>query len=98
MSEKTIEEKFEDYWLSTFGTMSSEDYIKYKDVGKCSTKQGFQAGYSLAQKELEEQLKECEDILIRVLFELGRVHDLEGETRFEEWFIGKARRYLEKWK
>lgn len=52
-------EQFEKYWLSTFEGLTSQEIIKYKEVHKYPTKKGFEAGYSLAQKELQKELDEA---------------------------------------
>lgn len=86
MKTKIWEDRFKNYWHETFGTMSSEDYIKYKDVGKCQTKQGFQAGYQLAQKELEEQLREAQKIIEYVFRCDGQVQNVQDAIAFlEKW-------------
>lgn len=107
MKNKTWEDRFENYWHGTFGTMSSEDYIKYKDVGKCQTKQGFQAGYQLAQKELEEQLKESREVIEYYASENNwKDDDIPNQfTTFDDGALAwgdnggkRALAYLEKWK
>lgn len=79
---KTIEEKFKEYvhqFHDLHGANLAQNY------------ESFKAGYELAKKELEEQLKEAENIF-------SRIKDLVGDSDLEIYCIEKARAYLEKWK
>ncbi|MCS6281457.1 MAG: hypothetical protein HUM72_12565 [Dolichospermum sp.] len=48
---------FEKYWHSTFEGMSSDEYIKYKDAGKTTTKTGFLAGIQYERDRQSEVMK-----------------------------------------
>lgn len=54
MNESAIADEFEKYWMSTFEGMSSNDIIKYREVGRSSVLQGFKAAYSSQQEKIEK--------------------------------------------
>lgn len=93
-------EAFEKWWMEGFKGMSDIDVIKYKDVGKQTSLNGWQAACEYKQKEIDElikQLKHEHDLYKRHL----KVYEDENaklrecvefyaneETWFEERIIG----------
>ncbi len=81
MELKTIEEKIEDYIKeNSMNRMYMTDYVK--------------AGYDIAKKELEEQLKESREV-IEALAECKYPVDPNSDC---DMLIDEAKAYLEKWK
>lgn len=61
--DKEIEEAFETYWHGTFAGMSDNDYIKYKNVGKSGTSNGFIAGAKWQKEKDAARIKTLEEVV-----------------------------------
>jgi hypothetical protein len=58
MTDTQIKEAFEKWWMSTFAGLSTDETIRYRDVGKQSAFLGFQSAIKLLLPIIEKQ-REC---------------------------------------
>lgn len=96
--QKRIETGVHNAWFSTFKGLSDIDVIKYKDVGRSSFEDGFQAGakFILEMPEIKEAIENYTDLKALYEEEINLAQHQRGRRLFinDERIIQQQRKML----